>query len=94
MTDEEINYDLLEVEKGNKRYGIYLKNHIQDIQKRSTEMYKENKLLKYQLQQKENIIKEAIEYIQDRYDGEALTHTFDKDNVKELLEILKGSDKE
>lgn len=40
------------------------------------------------------IIKEAIEYIQDRYDGEALTHTFDKDNVKELLEILQGSDKE
>ena len=41
-----------------------------------------------------NIIKEAKEYIQDRYDGEVLTHTFDKDNVKELLEILKGSDKE
>jgi len=36
----------------------------------------------------------AIEYIQDRYDGEALTHTFDKCNVKELLEILQGSDKE
>lgn len=35
-----------------------------------------------------SIIKEAREYIQDRYDGEALTHTFDKDNVKELLEIL------
>ena len=40
------------------------------------------------------IIKEAIEYIQDRYDGEALTHTFDKDNVKELLNILQGSGKE
>ena len=40
-----------------------------------------------------NIIKEAREYIQDRYDGEVLTHTFDKDNVGELLEILdKGSD--
>jgi hypothetical protein len=38
--------------------------------------------------QLENIIKEVREYIQDRYDGEALTHTFDKDNVKELLEIL------
>ena len=35
-----------------------------------------------------NIIKEAREYIQDRYDGEVLTHTFDKDNVGELLEIL------
>ena len=41
-----------------------------------------------------NIIKEVREYIQDRYDGEVLTHTFDKDNVGELLEILKGSDKE
>ena len=40
-----------------------------------------------------NIIKEVREYIQDRYDGEVLTHTFDKDNVGELLEIL-GSDKE
>ena len=40
-----------------------------------------------------NIIKEVREYIQDRYDGEVLTHTFDKDNVGELLEILKGSDK-
>ena len=37
----------------------------------------------------------AREYIQDRYDGEVLTHTFDKDNVGELLEILdKVSDKE
>lgn len=41
-----------------------------------------------------NIIKEAIEYIEERYNGEVLTHTFDKDNVGELLEILKGSDKE
>ena len=41
-----------------------------------------------------SIIKEAIEYIQDRYNGEVLTHTFDKENVGELLNILKGSDKE
>jgi len=34
------------------------------------------------------IIKEVREYIQDRYDGEVLTHTFDKCNVGELLEIL------
>ena len=44
--------------------------------------------LRKELQQKENIIKEVREYIQDRYDGEVLTHTFDKDNVGELLEIL------
>lgn len=39
-------------------------------------------------------INKAIEYIENRYDGEVLTSTFDKDNVKELLDILKGSDKE
>ena len=33
MTDKEIDYNLLEVEKGNKRYGIYLKNHIEDLAK-------------------------------------------------------------
>lgn len=52
-----------------------------------------NKVIDYTNLLKENeklhsIIKEAREYIQDRYDGEVLTHTFDKDNVKELLEIL------
>ena len=41
-----------------------------------------------------NIIDKAIEYIEDRYNGEVLTHTFDKDNVGELLNILKGVDKE
>lgn len=49
--------------------------------KRFVEMLNEKNRLK-------NITKEAREYIQDRYDGEVLTHTFDKDNVKELLEIL------
>ena len=33
-------------------------------------------------------IEKAIEYIEERYNGEVLTHTFDKDNVGELLEIL------
>ena len=40
-----------------------------------------------------SIIKEVREYIEERYNGEVLTHTFDKDNVGELLEILKGSGK-
>ena len=40
-----------------------------------------------------NIINKGIEYIEERYNGEVLTHTFDKCNVGELLEILdKGSD--
>ena len=50
-------------------------------------------LLEQKLEQKENIIKEVREYIQDRYDGEVLTHTFDKDNVGELLEILEKENK-
>jgi hypothetical protein len=39
-------------------------------------------------------IDKAIDYIIERYDykGHALTHTFDKDNVRELLNILKGSE--
>ena len=43
-----------------------------------------------------NIIKEVREYIKERYNGEVLTHTFDNDNVGELLEILDkvGSEKE
>ena len=52
-----------------------------------------NGMIRKELQQKENIIKEAREYIEERYNGEVLTHTFDKDNVGELLEILdKGSE--
>ena len=46
--------------------------------------------LKHENEWLHHIIKEVREYIQDRYDGEVLTHTFDKDNVGELLEILKG----
>ena len=41
-----------------------------------------------------SIIKEAREYIQDRYDGEVLTHTFDKDNVKELEVLTHTFDKD
>jgi len=44
--------------------------------------------LKHENEWLHHIIKEVREYIQDRYDGEVLTHTFDKDNVGELLEIL------
>ena len=61
----------------------------------------EEVMLEKQLKEKEkeierlnNIIKEVREYIEERYNGEVLTHTFDKDNVGELLNILKGVDKE
>ena len=49
----------------------------------------------YEIERLNNIINKGIEYIEERYNGEVLTHTFDKCNVGELLEILdKGSDKE
>ena len=71
--------------------GIY-----RDHKKRNLSFNDEQKncalLLDY-IRQKENIIKEVREYIQDRYNGEVLTHTFDKDNVGELLEILDKENK-
>ena len=65
-----------------------LKDELNKERIKNVNLSDENNILK-------NVIKEAREYIQDRYDGEVLTHTFDKDNVKELLEILDkvGSDK-
>ena len=51
-------------------------------------------ILNEEIERLNNIIKEARKYIEERYNGEVLTHTFDKCNVGELLEILdKGSDK-
>ena len=46
------------------------------------------------IKHKDSIIKEVREYIEERYNGEVLTHTFDNDNVGELLEILKGEYRE
>ena len=60
---------------------------IEEMPREIARLEDENELLQQR-------INKAIEYIQNRYDGEALTHTFDKDNVGELLDILKGSDKE
>ena len=54
----------------------------------------ENHDLKEKIERLNNIIKEAREYIEERYNGEVLTHTFDKDNVGELLEILDKINKE
>ena len=69
-----------------------LKERIEDLNTINEEHQILNGMIRKELQEKENIIKEAREYIEERYDGEVLTHTFDKDNVGELLEIL-GSDK-
>ena len=67
---------------------------VDDYFKQRNELYISNQEKDKEIERLNNIIKEVREYIEERYNGEVLTHTFDKDNVGELLEILKGSDKE
>lgn len=46
------------------------------------------KKLEQENKQLKGKINKAIEYIEERFDGEVFTHTFDKCNMRELLEIL------
>ena len=71
-----------------------LKNGCKELEQQIDDLYKLETTLTNENERLNNIIKEAIEYIEERYNGEVLTHTFDKDNVGELLNILKGVDKE
>ena len=60
----------------------------------------ERDLLKEESRKYKEIINKATEYIKERFyfneeTGEySLLHTIDKDNIKELLEILKGEQNE
>ena len=76
----------------------YMKRYVENVYEHDSGImlnWKDIKLVLEEIERLNNIIKEVRKYIQDRYDGEVLTHTFDKDNVGELLEILdKGSEKE
>ena len=45
-------------------------------------------------EEKQQRIDKAIEYIEDRFDGEVFTHTFSKCNMKELYEILGDKENE
>ena len=78
-----------------------LKERIEDLNTINEEHQILNGMIRKELQQKENIIKEVREYIKDNvvvyaFNNKDLPHwEFNDDNVKELLEILdKGSDKE
>ena len=86
----------IEYEDGNNivRNGIFLREpEIKELEKR---LKKINKLtdLEQQCKKQKEVIDKAIEYIKERFyfneeTGEyALLHTFDKCNVKELLDIL------
>ena len=70
------------------KIGEYLKEI--EILKQENEKLNHYKLL-YQKVKERN--EKAIEYIEDRYDYEqkTITHTFDKSNVWELLDILEGN---
>ena len=71
-----------------------IENMPKDVLINSFETVYEDSIKKdLEIERLNNIIKEVREYIEERYNGEVLTHTFDKDNVGELLGIL-GSDKE
>ena len=75
----------------------YIGSYYQDRKITYTKLDKHDRAIGVLLEENKrlnSIIKEVREYIEERYNGEVLTHTFDKDNVGELLKILKGSDKE
>ena len=75
----------------------------EEARNRAKELLNENQvdlIMKYmfleqQCKKQKEIINKAIEYIKERFyfneeTGEySLLHTFDKDNIKELLDILK-----
>ena len=83
MSEEQVCKEIIE-QVGYQEFYRYFQEKTTLIEQQRKEIEKLN-----------NIIKEAKEYIEERYNGEVLTHTFDKCNVGELLEILdKGSDKE
>lgn len=47
MNDAELDFNLLEVEKGNKRYGIYIKNEIHNLKQENQRLKeREKKLIK------------------------------------------------
>ena len=74
----------------------YIGSYYQDRKITYTKLDKHDRAIGVLLEENKrlnSIIKEVREYIEERYNGEVLTHTFDKDNVGELLEIL-GSEKE
>ena len=83
MSEEQVCKEIIE-QVGYQEFYRYFQEKTTLIEQQRKEIEKLN-----------NIIKEAKEYIEERYNVEVLTHTFDKCNVGELLEILdKGSDKE
>ena len=68
----------------------YLKTQYIKFLEEENEKLNHYKLLYQKVKERND---KAIDYIEDRYDSEQkkLIHTFDKDNVEELLDILEGN---
>ena len=93
--DYKVREEIVETNDIYHEIGKIYSTAFTEIKRIDYEKIDETKELKQEIERLNNIIKEVREYIEDRYDGEVLTHTFDKCNVGELLEILeKGSNKE
>ena len=95
MSDEnkKVIENLLNIDPRNMSYEqlVSMQNGWWETLNLLSEQNKENKQLKTQLQQKENIIKEVREYVENNLYGDYGYEC--KQSKKELLEILKGSDK-
>jgi len=83
MNEKEIDYNLLEVEKGNKRYGIYLKNHIQDQHNRILDLLKDNTEYKLENERLNNIINELDKWLNHSIESinEKLDNARDKSGI-------------
>ena len=91
MNEKEIDYNLLEVEKGNKRYGIYLKNHIQDQRNRIHDLLIDNTEYKLENERLNNIINEIEKYIKensyiDNWDDRTILTNYLLEYIQELKE--------
>ena len=78
---------------------IYMENHqnlkFTDLELASIRLLREVLSLNRENESLKSIKKEAREYLEERYDKDqkVMTHTFDKDNIQELLEILDKENK-
>ena len=77
MSEEELDYNLLEVEKGNRRFGVFIKNHIHDLEK-------ENQKLKEKINTYEN--PEDLTLMFMYCDEKA------KDKIKQLKEVIEEAE--
>ena len=77
-------------EKGKTIINLGEKVELTDLEKASVILAREVASLRRKLQLKDNIIKEAIEYIKEIDDDEFI----ETEHYTELLDILNGSDKE